>query len=169
VNETQIEPLHAGCRGGPAIIFGILAVRGWDAEAWDPVKVWTDEEWQQAREAEEYGLFAFGPDDPADAAEANAVEIEDRERELTRSDVYSQALGIAPVRTMAGVLQYMIACGVVIERTEGGTLRRTRCSSWWWIGSASPLPASVCASPSEGTTSPTKALRPSERWPAAAR
>lgn len=101
--------VRAGCRDGE---------RGWDAEAWDPVKVWTDEEWQQAREAEEHGPLAFGPDDPADAAGANAVEIEDRERELARSDVYSQALGIAPVRTMADVLQYMIACGVVIERTE---------------------------------------------------
>lgn len=83
------------------------------------MKVWTDEEWQQAREAEEHGPFAFGPDDPADAAGANAVEIEHRKRELARSDVYSRALGIAPVRTMAAVLQYMIACGVVIERTEG--------------------------------------------------
>lgn len=83
------------------------------------MKIWTDEEWQQARKAEEHGPFAFGPDDPADAAGANAVEIEDRERELARSDVYSQALGIAPVRTMADVLQYMIACGVVIERTKG--------------------------------------------------
>jgi hypothetical protein len=50
-------------------------------------KVWTDEEWQQAREVKEHGPFAFGPDDPADAAEANAMEIEDRERELPRSDV----------------------------------------------------------------------------------
>ena len=104
--------IRAGCRDGE---------RGWDAEAWDPVKVWTDEEWQQARDAEEHGPFpfAFGPDDPADAAGANAEEIEDRERELARSDAYSQALGIAPVRTMADVLRYMIACGVVIERTEG--------------------------------------------------
>jgi hypothetical protein len=102
--------IRAGCRDGE---------RGWDAEAWDPVKVWTDEEWQQAREAEEQGPFAFGSDDPVDAAGANAVEIEDREQELARSDAYSQALGIAPVRTMADVLQYMIACGVVIERTDG--------------------------------------------------
>jgi hypothetical protein len=102
--------VRTGCRDGE---------RGWDAEGWDPVKVWTDEEWLQAKKAEEHGPFAFGPDDPSDAAGANAVEIEDRERELARNDVYGQALGIAPVRTMAGVLQFMIACGVVIERTEG--------------------------------------------------
>ncbi|MGH3854607.1 MAG: hypothetical protein ACRDR6_14140 [Pseudonocardiaceae bacterium] len=104
------DSVRAGCRDGE---------RGWDAEAWDPVKVWTDEEWQQAREAEEHGPLAFGPDDPADAAGANAVEIEDRERELARNDLYSQALGIAPVRKMAGVLQYMIACGVGMETHRG--------------------------------------------------
>lgn len=87
--------------------------------AWDPVKTWTDEEWEQARQDAEDGPFAYGPDAPATAAEKNAEETEHHKEELARSDAYSTALGTSPVRTMGDVLDYMIACGVIIERLDG--------------------------------------------------
>lgn len=90
--------------------------RNWDADPWDPVKVWTEEEWQEAKRDAADGPFAYGADSPA---AANAAEIEEHEWQLARSDSYAQALGVEPVRTMAGVLDYMLAAGVVIERQDG--------------------------------------------------
>ena len=90
--------------------------RGWEADPWDPVKVWTEEEWQEAKEDAADSPFAYGPDSPTDAAGANAAEIGEYEWQLARSDGYARALGLSPVRTMGGVLDYMLATGVVIER-----------------------------------------------------
>ncbi|MDQ3150450.1 MAG: DUF6042 family protein [Actinomycetota bacterium] len=92
---------------------------GWDAPAWDPVKVWTDDEWQRVRANEVDSPFGFDPDEPADAAGVNAEEIERREEELARSDAYSAGLGLGPVRTMGELLQYLIACGVLAEQRDG--------------------------------------------------
>jgi hypothetical protein len=94
--------------------------RGWEADPWDPVKVWTDEEWQEAKREAEDGPFAYGPDSPPDAAGANAAEIEEHEWQLARSDGYARALGLEPVGTMGGVLDYMLAAGVVVQRQEDG-------------------------------------------------
>ncbi|MCA1675031.1 MAG: DUF6042 family protein [Actinobacteria bacterium] len=91
---------------------------GWDAPAWDPVKVWTAEEWKEFRE-DDWAPFRQDPEQyPGDVAEANALEVEERRRELERSDTYSRALGTEPVRTMGQVLGYMLVCGVVVERAS---------------------------------------------------
>jgi len=94
--------------------------RGWDTPAWDPVKVWTDDEWREAKAHHEDTPFAFGPDAPVDAASVNAEEIEDREQELARSDAYGAALGLGPVRTMGELLEYLVACGMLLEQQHDG-------------------------------------------------
>jgi hypothetical protein len=111
LSQTALEEwVSAGARQGEL---------GWDAPAWDPIKVWTADEWKEFPE-DDWGPFQGDPAQyPEDVAEANALEVQDHERALKRSDTYSWALGVEPVRTMGQVLDYMVACGVMIVRDDG--------------------------------------------------
>jgi hypothetical protein len=78
---------------------------GWQTEAWEPLHPWTDEELAAQRADPDFG----DPTDDADAATANAEEAAERAARVSELDGFSEHLGVAPVRTLGDLLEFMVA------------------------------------------------------------
>ena len=89
---------------------------GWQSEAWEPLHPWTDEELAAQRADPDFG----DETDDADAATANAEEAAERAARIAEIDGYSQHLGVAQVRTLADVLELMVACRVLTRTGDAG-------------------------------------------------
>lgn len=106
---------------------------GLRADAWDPLHRWTDEELATQR-AEFAGTpFEASDSEPSTAAEVNAEEADLRRQRLAEVDRYAAAVGVAPVRTLAEVVDLMVACRVLLV-DEAGRFE---------VNAAAPLPAEV--------------------------
>lgn len=105
--------------------------KGWDTEAWEPLELHTEESLAELREQ-------FRDDDNRTADEINAEEAAQREQWRTRLDELAQDLGVAPLTSMRDLLNYMVACKVVLTSTEGGITR-------YALNPTPPLPTEVLA------------------------
>ncbi|MEU8195226.1 DUF6042 family protein [Microbispora amethystogenes] len=106
--------------------------KGWDTEAWEPLELHTEESLAKLREDFPHG------DDNKSADEINAEEAAAREQWRNRLDEVAQQLGVAPLVTMRDVLNYMVACRVLLASTEDGVTR-------YAVNPAPPLPTEVLA------------------------
>ena len=101
---------------------------GLAATAWEPLTEWT----QRAldRLGEEYGQ------EPTPVEHALAEDQQRHDAQVADMARYSEALGVAPVRTMGDLLTFMLAAGVVVVVDDAGVERLT-------INPAAPLPGEV--------------------------
>jgi hypothetical protein len=85
--------------------------QGLDGPAFEPLKQWTEESLAELRAGPAF--FDDDEDDDISAADVMAEEAEQRDQHIAQLDGYAVALGVAPVRTMGNVLDFMAACGVL--------------------------------------------------------
>lgn len=106
---------------------------GLDADAWEPPLEWTDEE-LAAQRAKFVGTpFEASDSEPSNAADVNAEEAELRRQRVTEVEQYAAAVDLAPVRTLADVVNLMVACRVLLVDAAGR----------YKMNAAAPLPAEV--------------------------
>ncbi len=111
LDEPQtVEQIDANLRASE------FTAAGWQSEAWEPLHPWTDEELAAQRADPDFG----DETDDADAATVNAEEAAEREARIAEVDGYSRHLGVAPVRTLADVLELMVACRILTRTGDGG-------------------------------------------------
>jgi len=89
--------------------------RGWQSEAWEPLHVWTDEELAEQRADPILGDAG----DEADAATVNAEDAARRAGRLAELERFSQHLNVAPVRTLADLMEFMVACRILTRADHG--------------------------------------------------
>ncbi|MFC7597567.1 DUF6042 family protein [Terrabacter sp. GCM10028922] len=93
--------------------------RGWDAEAWEPLHEWTDDELRTQRESFQDTPFASDPEEPSDAASVMAEEQALRSAHVAELDAQSEALGVAAIRTLRDLLEFMVAGGLLTRQQSG--------------------------------------------------
>ena len=110
LEEPQsVEQIDAELRRSP------FTAAGWQSEAWEPLEPWTDEQLAAQRADPDFG----DETDDADAATVNAEDAAEREARIAEMDGFSQHVGVAPVRTLADLLDFMVACRILTRSGEG--------------------------------------------------
>ncbi len=93
---------------------------GLTSPAWEPLVQWTDEE---LRKLDENFPQLADADNSTTAEQAMAEDRQERAARIAEMDAASADLGLAPVRTMADVLEFMVACTVLTCAADGGSTR----------------------------------------------
>jgi hypothetical protein len=111
------------------------------ATAWEPLEEFTDAELRQWTEELDAIMRTFDPElvpagEVPTAGEMNADLRQDQAEEIAWMDADCAALGVAPVRTMADLLEFMVACTVVTAAGEHGQTR-------YALNPQAPRPAEV--------------------------
>lgn len=130
-SPLTLDELEAGLRRTNS-----EAAAGWRSPVWEPLTLWTDASLAESRAAHENTPLAATPEDPQTAAELMAEEAAHRAARITAMDAYSTALGVAPVRTLGDLLDFMVACGLVLRQEAGG-------DEYYSINASARLPTEV--------------------------
>jgi hypothetical protein len=86
---------------------------GLAASAWDEPREWTAEELD-----EHHAEYPPGPGEPTSLDEVNAQERSEHEARIAKFDRYASTLGVPPVRTMADMITFMVACRLLVTTTN---------------------------------------------------
>lgn len=101
---------------------------GLTSTAWEPLEEWTDAELRQWDECFDAAMAQHFPEYvpggwQGTAEQANAKARQERADQIAQMDRVSAALGVAPVRTMADLLEFMVACTVLTASAQHGQRR----------------------------------------------
>ena len=101
---------------------------GLAAAAWEPLEEFADAEWRRWTESFDAAMRQHCPQlvpggEWGTAGQGNEGAWQEQADRIARMDADSAALGVAPVRTMADLLEFMVACTVV---TAAGEHNQTR-------------------------------------------
>ncbi len=118
----------------PRVVYGGRDAedRGWAADAWEPVEVHTEQSLARFREK-------FGEDEEdrgKDAATINAEEAAHREQIRARLDEAAAQVGVGPLVTVKDVFDFLNACQVILQHTDGDVARYS-------LNPVPPLPGEV--------------------------
>jgi hypothetical protein len=101
---------------------------GLSGNAWDALKVWTEEDRQR--------LIDEGEEDVESVEELNATEQRDHASRVARFERLADAIEVPHVNTMFDVLTFAIACHVVTATFEDG-------DTWLEMNPQAPLPEEI--------------------------
>lgn len=103
---------------------------GLDAPAWSELEPWTDDALRELRAS-----FPQEQSRARSADEANAEDRSDRDAKVAAVDSYATALGVRPPRTVGDLVEFLVACQLLITGGAGHTR--------YGLNPHPPLPAEV--------------------------